>query len=104
MKFKEMFNDVLPIITSVAPTIGAAIGGPVGAATGYVIPILASAFGVHSTDVKGLVDKIANNGEAQNILASLEREHGDWVNSMMDTVANLSKAEINIKLEWQPEK
>jgi hypothetical protein len=100
MKLKELFSDALPIISKFAPSIGAAIGGPVGLASGYAIPILASAFGAHPTDVRGLVQKIVNDSEAQSKLEGLEHEHGDWICALVDSVGNLSKAEIHINLEW----
>jgi hypothetical protein len=104
MKLKEIFNDALPIVSKFAPSIGAAIGGPVGLATGYAIPILANAFGTHPTDLRGLVTKIINDSDAKTKLEGLEEEHGDWLCSLEDSLNNLAKAEIHINLEWQSDK
>lgn len=104
MKFKELFSDALPLIQKFAPTIGAAIGGPMGLATGYVIPILANAFGSKPNDFKDLVKNILNDSHAQEKLESIEHEHGDWVCTLMDSVNNLSSMKINIELTWQSDK
>jgi hypothetical protein len=100
MKIKELFVDALPIIEKFSPTIGAAIGGPVGAATGYIIPLLASAFSVHPSDIPGLVAKIVADPDAQKKLSEIEDEHGDWIDTLQDSVSNLISAEINVKLGW----
>jgi len=102
MKVKELFSDALPIISKFAPTIGNAIGGPFGVAAGYIIPVLADAFGVHLSQISGLPRKILSDTAAQEKLEQIETEHGAWVDGLMDSVNNLAKAEINVKLEWQP--
>lgn len=94
MKLKELLSDALPIISKFAPSIAGAIGGPVGVAAGYFIPILADAFGVHPSDIAGLTQKILNDSDAQRKLEQVESDHCDCANK-------LSNAEINIKLEWQ---
>ena len=101
MKLTELFSDVLPLIQKVAPTIGAAIGGPIGLAAGYVIPVLANAFDAHPTNVKQLVSNILADPNAQSKLQDIESEHANWLSSLMDSVNNLSHAEVNIKLDWQ---
>ena len=103
MKIKDLLNDALPIISKFAPTIGGAIGGPVGVAAGYVLPILANSFGVHPSDLSGLAQKILSDPNSQGKLEQVEYEHGDWVSGMMDSVNNLASAEISIKLQWQPD-
>lgn len=102
MNIKDVFRDAIPLVEKFAPTIGAAIGGPIGAAAGAVIPILANVFDGHPNDIPGLVQRILTDSDASNKLQSLENEHHDWLCSMMDTVQSLVKAEISIKLEWQP--
>lgn len=102
LSIKYLLNDALPIVTKFAPNIGAAIGGPVGAATGIVVPLLANAFGVHPSDIGGLAKKILTDTEAKGKLESVEAEHGDWVNGLMDSIGNLASAKVNIELTWQP--
>ena len=102
MKLKELFGDALPIIEKFAPSIGGAIGGPVGVAAGYVVPILANAFGAHPSNIKELVGNILADSGAQSKLEAIEHEHGDWVCTLMDSVGNLTSAKINIELTWQP--
>src|ERR1700689_438273 len=102
MKLKEIFDASLPIITKFAPSIGAAIGGPYGMAGGYILPLLASAFGSHPTDLKDLVQKILNDPNAQGKLESLEHEHGDWLFNLMESSEKLQEAEISVKLRWSP--
>lgn len=101
--FKELFRDSLPIISSYAPTISRLFGGPFGTIAAYIIPILADYFNSPSGDLKELAANILNDPDASKKLAKIEATHGDWLNVAMDSVNNLSKLEINIKLEWQPE-
>lgn len=102
LNMKELFDDALPIIQKFSPTIGAAIGGPFGLAAGYVVPVLASAFGTHPSNIKDLVGKILTDSDAQGKLEAIEHEHGDWVCTLMDSVGNLTSAKINVELTWQP--
>jgi hypothetical protein len=104
MKFKELFKDALPLITKFAPSIAGAIGGPVGIAAGYVVPILANAFGTHPTNIAGLVQQIVSDPNTQGKLEALEVDHGDWIESLLDTTERLTSAEINIKLGWSEQK
>jgi len=101
MKLKELFGDALPLISKFAPSIGEAIGGPVGLAAGYVLPILATSFNAKPADIKQLVTNILNDSNAKDKLETLEHEHGDWICTLTDSVNNLSSAEINLKFEWQ---
>lgn len=104
MKLNELFSEALPIISKFAPTIGAAIGGPFGAAAGYVIPILANSFGVHPTQIKDLVNEIVTNTDSQVKLQTLECEHADWLNQIISNTNNLTNAKIHIELAWQQDK
>lgn len=101
MNFKESFSEVLPLIERAAPTLAGAIGGPIGAAAGYVIPILASVFSPNSGSISDIVNQIKGDPDATIKLNALEQNHGDWINSLMKDVNKLATAEINIKLAWQ---
>jgi len=101
MKLKEIFNDALPIIQRVAPTIASAIGGPLGLASGYVLPILASAFNIHPSNPQSIVQAILSHDGSEDTLASVEKEHGSVLCDLMNTVSNLENAEINVKLNWK---
>ena len=101
MKLKEIFEDALPIISNFAPSIGAAIGGPVGLAAGYIIPVLANAFNGNPANLQELAAKIATDPEAQSKLQNVEQCHGDVVCSLMQSVNSLANAEVNIKLSWK---
>lgn len=100
MKIKEAFIDALPIIEKFAPSVGAAIGGPLGFASGYIIPILASAFDAKPTDIKQLVSNIITDPRMQSKLESIEQDHGDWLSSLTDNLDRLVTAEFNVKLAW----
>lgn len=100
---KDKFKDVLPIISKFAPSIASAIGGPFGMAAGYIIPILANAFGTNPGDINGIVHQLMNDPMAESKLEDLEHEHGDWLCTLTQSVSNLVKANINISLEWQPD-
>jgi hypothetical protein len=106
MNYKELLSDALPIIERFAPTIATVIGGPFGFLSGSIIPILTSAFGVKTGDLKSLASNILNDPDAQNKLATLENNHGDLLSSILNSpsINNLANAEINIKLAWQQNK
>ncbi len=104
MKLKELLGDAFPIIAKFAPSIGAAIGGPMGFAAGYLLPVLANTFNAHPTNMQELVTNILNDPNTQGKLESIEHEHGDWLCTTLDSIGNLAEAEINIKLKWQTDK
>lgn len=97
---KQAFSDILPIIEKYAPSIGGALGGPVGAAAGYVLPLLAGVFGGHAKDLSSIVKAISADSSAPDKLMQLEEAHGSVIGTLMNNLNALSKAEINIKLEW----
>jgi hypothetical protein len=97
---KDMFTDVLPIIKTVAPTVAGAIGGPIGMAASYIIPVLADAFGTGTGDINGLVNQIASDPDAVNKLQAIEAKHAGLLNVLMTSASKLTHAEINIKLDW----
>jgi hypothetical protein len=103
MNIKELFKDALPLIVKFAPTLGSAIGGPVGMAAGYVIPVLASAFESSPSDIKSLAQTIVDDPNSQQKLAELEKMHGDVIATMFNTMEHLASAKLNIELTWQPE-
>lgn len=104
MNIKELFNDVLPVLEKFAPSIGAAIGGPFALAAGYAVPLLASAFDTHPSNIKQIVEKIIQDPDAAKMkLENMENEYGDWITSLMRSVNNLLKAEVNVRLEWKGE-
>lgn len=100
MNAKELLSDAFPIIQKFAPAIAGAIGGPTGFALGYLVPILANAFGAHPNNMKEIIANIINDPLAANKLGEIEREHGDWLCTVTDNIDRLITAEINIKLEW----
>lgn len=99
---KGLLSDALPLIENFAPAVATAIGGPVGFAAGYILPILANAFGTHPTDIKQLAANILSDPNAAQKLQTINTEHGDLLSGVMDSVGNLLHAEVNIKLDWQP--
>jgi hypothetical protein len=101
MNVKGIFEDALPIISTFAPTIGAALGGPIGLATGYILPLLAHAFNIDPSHLSDLATKIIGDPEAQAKLQVIEANHGSTVDLLMKSVNNLSKAEVSINLEWK---
>lgn len=101
MNIKELLIEALPIIKNFAPSIGAAIGGPVGLTAGTALHILANTFESTPSNPLQLVEKIVKDPDSQKKLEKVEQEHGEWLSSLMDSVDTLSKAEFNIKLEWK---
>jgi hypothetical protein len=101
MKLKDVFREVLPLIQRVAPSVAAAIGGPIGMAADYIFPVLADAFGVSTSEPKAVVDAILSHDGSENTLAKVEADHCDVLCGLMNSVNQLSQAEINIKLSWK---
>lgn len=101
MNIKGLFGDAIPIIQKFAPSVASAITSPIGFAAGYIIPILASAFGTSSRDLNALAGKIFEDPDAAEKLAAIEHDHGDWLCGILQSVTHLSSADIHIKLEWQ---
>ena len=100
ISIKGLFQDVLPLIKDAAPTVAGVIGGPVGLATGYILPILADAFQTHPQNFKELVDNITHSENAKSILQDVELKHAPWLNTLLTETHHISSAEINIKLEF----
>ena len=100
MPLKSVFKEVLPTLEKFSPSIAAAIGGPVGFAMSFIIPLLAKSFGTETHDVSSLVKAILKDPESPVKLQSLEHQHHDWICGMLDSINNLQSAEISIKLEW----
>ena len=98
MNIKDILNDALPIISTFAPTIAAAIGGPVG---GYVLPLLANAFNVHSADLSKLSQAIKNDPDVKNKMEGLEIDHRDFINNLINNPTNLSSAKINFEVDFK---
>ena len=97
---KDLLIDALPIIKQFAPTIGAAIGGPIGMAAGYVIPVLANAFEGNPDNLKDLSQKIISHPQCKDILCTLENNHNTFLSQINNAINELAKAEITVKLEW----
>jgi hypothetical protein len=99
----EVFNDVMPIIRKASPLLAGLIGGPAGVVLSHIIPILADAFEAHPDNLKELVDNILKDPDAQKKLCKIEGAHKDKFAALADNANNLSEAEINIKLKFQPD-
>ena len=101
MRLKPIFQEVLPIIQRVAPSVAAALGGPITMAAEYILPILTQAFGINSGDPHDVVQAILSHDGSENTLAKVEEEHSDVLCGLMNSMNHLSQAEINIKLSWK---
>ncbi len=100
MNFPEFLHDVLPVIQKFAPAIGGIIGGPVGAATGYALPMLAATFDSNPSDLRGLAEKIANAPDAQKRLSKIETNHLNMIDFLQDHDKNMTNFEMSIKISW----
>jgi hypothetical protein len=99
-----MFNElkeVLPIIEHGAPILATALGSPLaGLGTKFAMSLLGLAFGADPKDPASISAAIAAHPEPQNILSRLEANFGDIIKNKYN-IQLPSKAEINIKLEWE---
>jgi hypothetical protein len=95
-----LFENALPLLNQFAPTIGATLAGPPGFAAGYIIPLLAHAFSALPKNAKEISDAILADKDAASKLRDLEFNHAGILSALGDSISSLSKAEINVKLEW----
>jgi hypothetical protein len=101
--FKEILGEAFPIVQRVAPIIATALGSPIaGSATMFGLNLLASAFGVNPSNIKSLENAIVTDPDAESRLGDLESQFSDWFQSNAHKFKMPLKAEINVKLEWQP--
>ena len=91
----------VPIIKEFAPTLSRAIDGHFGLAISGIIPVIARVFGTNSNDISAINTAIINDKDAQEKLSQIEREHGDWIESIMDSVNKLSTVKINVEMTWK---
>jgi hypothetical protein len=97
---KTAFADAMPIIERVSPALATVIGGPGGAALGYVLPLLAHAFGTHPTDIKGLIAAMANDPDVETKINGIATENKDMLEALATNTDRLTSAKINIELGW----
>lgn len=99
--FEKILGEAFPIIRDFAPKIADAIGSPVlGTATKWGISILSHAFDVQPDEIHTLGTTIMNTDNASSKLQSLEETFGEWLKSGNHILSDLTKAEVNVKLEW----
>jgi hypothetical protein len=79
MNLKEIFSDILPIISKFSPVICDAIGGPLGVACEYALPVLAKEFNAHPHNIHDIVQNIINDPQVEEKLISLEKQHGEYL-------------------------
>jgi len=101
--FKDILGDAFQTIEKFAPTIGHALGSPMaGAAAGYLINLVANAFGINPANIRDLAPAILQDSHAGDKLADLEYTFSDWIkNASRNFQLKLPKtADIHIKIEW----
>lgn len=99
--FKDILGDAFPVIEKVAPAIASAIASPAaGVVTTFAITLLAHAFGLTPDGVKKLGAAIMDSPDANDRLSGLEETFSNWFKNILPTMRFPSKAEINVKLEW----
>lgn len=101
INLSEVLHEALPLVEKFAPTIGSILGGIPGLASGSALSLLSKAFDTNPSNIHKLGEAIVNDPDAADKLADLDNQHGTWL-SYIENIKNLAKAEINIKLEWQP--
>ena len=104
MNFKDLLEDALPVIKNFAPTIATAIGGPMGAATGYAVKALADTFDAKPENIHDVCKNIITDPCACKKLSNLENDHKDFIQSLIGNFDDLSKAEISFKIEFDKDK
>jgi hypothetical protein len=98
---KGILTNALPVIATYAPTISRAIGGPVGIAFSYILPVLFNAFGVQYDDVTSLANAITTDESAPNKLQKIEKDHAECLTEMMKGLAELACVKLNLEINWK---
>jgi hypothetical protein len=75
-QFKELFSDVMPIISKAAPVIASYLGSP---ATGVILALLGAITNSDPCDHCSLADKLKNDPDLYAKLQQLDLTHADWV-------------------------
>lgn len=101
---KSLLAEAFPIIEKFAPTLGIALGGAPGFAAGYILPLLANAFGSSPKDIGSIAKNILSNNNTPNILKDLESSHGDWLSTLATDIPQMTSGEISINLKWDNSK
>jgi len=99
MTIHKILSEALPFIEKSAPVLASAFGAP-GIVAGYILPIIAKAFDKDLKDTHGIVNSMLTNPNANDILQSLDKEHGPVIKNLLDTNKNHSDFEINVKIKW----
>lgn len=96
--FKELLKDAWPLIEKGAPILAGALGSPVaGIGASLAINMLGSAFGVNPNNIDELKNAIINHPLSNDLLADVENGFSVFFKNRLPL-----KAEINVKLEWEP--
>lgn len=99
--FKQILQDIFPILEKVAPTFATALGSPIaGVASTFALSILANKFGLNPKDVAKLPEVINADPECNDKLCEIENTFADWFKNNAQQIKSPSKAEINVKVEW----
>lgn len=77
--FKEVFQDVLPIIYKAAPLIGSYFGSP---ATGAIVGLLGAITQCNPCDHCALAQKLKDDPDLYAKLQTLESTHAEWVKKL----------------------
>lgn len=80
------WKDVIGVVAKAAPILGTAIGGPVGAAAGGAISLIASAFGLTEEGAKDpdeVYRAISENPQAVLKLQGIENQHKERLQEMI---------------------
>lgn len=75
-QFKDLFSDILPIISKAAPIIAGYIGSP---ATGVILALLGAITNTNPCNHCDLYEKLKNDPDLYAKLQQLDATHSDWV-------------------------
>lgn len=89
-------KEVLPILQECAPSILSILMSNYG---GVAISLLGKAFGCNSDNPNELCKTILGDPSSRDVLKSLDEQHSGWIDQILN-LPKLSKAELNVKLEF----
>lgn len=72
-------DNIISIVSKVAPLLGAVIGGPIGGLASTAVTLLANSFSANPKDTNDILNKIQSCSDAEIKLKQLEIDHQEFL-------------------------
>jgi hypothetical protein len=99
--FRNILDDVFPVIEKVAPVLATVLGSPVaGVATSLGLNLLADKFGVPHADMQNLQDAIKNDPQSESKLSEIDKSLIKFISNQVDNPKPMTKFSMHLDMEW----